>query len=93
MACQNCTCGAKQLEMARSINKIEIKPIDDSKIMDGSNTQIFIDGQRILNARQIEVKIGPDGLGMVKIEMFAKINMKESLVKDAEISVKDTNER
>lgn len=85
MSCQNCTCGMKQIEMARTINKVEIKPIDASKIIDGSNTQILIDGQPIKNARSIEVKIGPDGLGIVKVELYAKIEMQESLVKDAEI--------
>jgi len=85
MSCQNCSCGLKQIEMARTINKIEIKQRDPSKIMDAENTVLFMDGLPIRNASSIEVKIGPDGRGIVKLEMYASIEMSEAVVQDAEI--------
>ena len=86
MACQNCSCGLAQIEQARRVDRVEIRPIDKNKIMDDNNVMVIINGTKIINPKSIEVKIkeGQRG-GIVKIEMFADVSVAESIVKDTEI--------
>jgi hypothetical protein len=86
MACQGCTCGQAQLELARRVDKIEIKQRDPSKLMGADNTVITLNGVPIKNPQSIEVKIAKNGDAYVKLELFAKVDMDQSLVKDAEIT-------
>lgn len=74
-----------QIEAARRIDKIEIKPIDKTKLLDASNTMIILNGQPIKNPHSLEIKMAADGTAMVKLELYAKVSMDESIVKDAEV--------
>lgn len=85
MACQNCACGLKQIEMARSINKIQVKPYDDSKLMDASNAAVFMDGIPMKNVSELELKIDATGRGKVTITMFAQVEVDETVVQDVEV--------
>jgi hypothetical protein len=85
MACTNCSCGLKQIEMARSINKIQVKQRDPSKVMDRSNTAVFMDGIPMKNVSELEVRIDQTGRGKVTITMYAQVEMEESMVQDAEV--------
>lgn len=87
MACQNCSCGLAQIELARRIDRVEVRPIDPTKIMDNDNVMVIINGSKIINPKSIEVKIkeGQRG-GIVKIEMFADVSVAESIVTDTEIT-------
>lgn len=85
MACQNCSCGLKQIEMARSVNKIQVKPYDDTKLMDGSNAAVFMDGIPMKNVSELELKIDKTGRGKVTITMFAQVEIDETVVKDVEV--------
>ena len=90
MACPGCSCGMAQIEAARRIDKVEVRPIDPTKIMDDNNVMVIINGAKIINPKSIEVKIkeGQRG-GIVKIEMFADISVAESIVTDTEIGGPD----
>jgi hypothetical protein len=89
MSCKNCTCNKVTLESAKSINKIRIVPFDPDQLMSGSNTLVYFDGIPLKQAKSIEIKIDSSGLGTVKLEMYARIEMAEMIVKDAEIGVSD----
>lgn len=90
MACQNCSCGLAQIEAARRVDRVEIRPIDKNKLMDDTNVMVIINGVKILNPKSIEVKIaGGQRGGIVKIEMFADVSVAESIVKDTEIGDSD----
>lgn len=86
MACQNCSCGMAQLELARRVDRVEVRPIDPTRIMDNDNVMVIINGTKIINPKSIEVKIkeGQRG-GIVKIEMFADVSVAESIVTNTEI--------
>ena len=86
MACPGCSCGQAEIEKARSVDKVEIKQRDPNKLMDGSNTLVMLNGSPIKHAKSIEVKVDANGMGIVKIEMYASVSMDESVVKDAEIT-------
>lgn len=75
-----------QIEAARRVDKLEIKPIDPSKILDGTNMLVILNGQPIKNPHSLELKIAKDGTALVKMELFAKVSMDESIVKDAEVT-------
>lgn len=87
MACQNCSCGLAQIELARRVDRVEVRPIDPNKIMDDNNVMVIINGTKIINPKSIEVKIkeGQRG-GIVKIEMFADVSVAESIVTNTEIT-------
>ena len=85
MACQNCSCGMAQIEAARRVDKVEIKQRDPNSIMDAANTVVILNGVPLKNPRSIEVKIAPNGTALVKLELYARVDMDESIVKDAEI--------
>ena len=86
MACQGCSCGMAEIEKARRVDKVEIRPIDKNKLMDDTNVMVIINGTKIINPKSIEVKIkeGQRG-GIVKIEMFADVSVAEAIVKDTEV--------
>ncbi len=85
MACPGCSCGMAQIEAARRVDKIEIKPIDPKKLLDANNMLIILNGQPIKNPHSIELKVVDGGTALVKLELFAKLSMDESIVKDAEV--------
>ena len=86
MACPGCSCGQAEIELARSVDKIEIKQKDPSKLMTGMNTVVLLNGVPLKHASSIEVKVDAKGMGIVKIEMYANVTMDEAVVKDAEIT-------
>lgn len=87
MACPGCSCGQAEIESARRVDKIEIKQRDPGKLMSGMNTQVLFNGVPIKHAKSIELKVDSRGLGIVKLELYASVDMDESIVKDTEIIV------
>jgi hypothetical protein len=71
--------------MARSINKIQVKQNDPTKLMDASNTAVLMDGIPMKNVSELGFSIDKNGRGKVTITMFAQIEMDESLVQDVEV--------
>lgn len=85
MACQGCSCGQAEIELARRVDKVEIKQKDPNQLMSGMNTIVMLNGVVVKHAKSIEVKVDSRGMGIVKLELYASVAMDESIVKDAEI--------
>jgi hypothetical protein len=91
MACKGCSCGMAEIEKARSVDTVEIRQRDPSKLLDASNTIVILNGVPLKNPQSIEVKITNNGDAIVKLELFAKVDMDRAIVKDLE--VKDETNR